>query len=139
MIGVGLVDVAGLHQVFRMRRNEFFVAFITTLTVVFVGIEQGVILAMILSVIDHLRRSYRPNDTVLTLAADGHLHAVPLHDGVPISPGVVVYHFSASIYFANAERFRDEVLALTEIPSATIKVVVVDASGIADVDYSGGR
>ena len=139
MIGVGLVDVAGLHQVFRMRRNEFFVAFITTLTVVFVGIEQGVILAMILSVIDHLRRSYRPNDTVLTLAADGHLHAVPLHDGVPISPGVVVYHFSASIYFANAERFRDEVLALTEIPSATIRVVVVDASGIADVDYSGGQ
>lgn len=88
MIGVGLVDVAGLRQVLRMRRNEFLVAFITTLTVVFVGIEQGVILAMILSVIDHLRRSYRPNDTVLTLAADGHLHAVPLHDGVPISPGL---------------------------------------------------
>ena len=139
MIGVGLIDVAGLRQVLQMRRNEFFVAFITMLTVVFVGIEQGVVLAMILSVINHLRRSYRPNDTVLTLGADGHLHAVPLHDGVPISPGVVVYHFSASIYFANAERFRNEVLALSGIDGGAIKIVVIDASGIADIDYSGGQ
>ena len=139
MIGVGLIDVAGLRQVLQMRRNEFFVAFITMLAVVFVGIEQGVVLAMILSVINHLRRSYRPNDTVLTLGADGHLHAVPLHDGVPISPGVVVYHFSASIYFANAERFRNEVLALSGIDGGAIKIVVIDASGIADIDYSGGQ
>jgi len=139
MIGIGLIDTAGIRRVFDMRRNEFVVVMITTLTVVFVGVEQGVILAVVLSVIDHLRRSYRPNDTVLTLAKDGHFHPVPVREGAPIIHGVVVYHFSASIYFANSERFRDEMIALSELDGATIKVIVVDASGIADIDYSGGQ
>jgi hypothetical protein len=42
------------------------VATLTAAVVVIVGVEQGIILAMILSIIDHLRRRYRPKNLLLT-------------------------------------------------------------------------
>ena len=41
LIGVGLIDVAGMRRVFDQRRTEFWLALITALTVVIVGAEQG--------------------------------------------------------------------------------------------------
>ena len=65
LIGIGLVDVAGMRKVFAQRRSEFWVALITALTVVVVGVEQGIMLAIALSLIEHTRHGYRPKNSVL--------------------------------------------------------------------------
>ena len=65
LIGIELVDVNGMRSILRLRRLEFVVALITAATVVFVGVEQGIILAIVLSIIIHLRHSYRPYDRLL--------------------------------------------------------------------------
>ncbi len=65
LIGVGLIDLAGMRKIFQQRREEFWLALVTTLTVVVVGVEQGILLAIVLSLIDHTRYGYRPKNAVL--------------------------------------------------------------------------
>ena len=60
LIGVRLIDVAGFRDLYRRRRDAFWIAAITALTVAFVGVEQGILVAIAISVIDHLRVSYPP-------------------------------------------------------------------------------
>ena len=75
LIGVGLIDVAGMRRVFDQRRSEFWLALITALTVVIVGVEQGILLAIALSLIDHTRYGYRPKNAVLRAERIGRLAA----------------------------------------------------------------
>ena len=56
----------GMRRIARLRRDEFVVAVVTASTVVLIGVEQGIVLAIILSVVDHLRRSYKPTNGVIT-------------------------------------------------------------------------
>ncbi len=65
LIALRLIDVRGLRETWRRRRIEFWVAFVTAATVVLAGVQQGILLAMALSVIVHLRHSYRPPNSVL--------------------------------------------------------------------------
>ena len=62
LIGVELVDVKGMRKIFAQRPAEFWVALITATVVVFVGIEQGILLAMILSILIHVRHGYQPKE-----------------------------------------------------------------------------
>jgi MFS superfamily sulfate permease-like transporter len=55
------------------------------------------------------------------------------------APGILAYRFEANLFYANANRFSQEVLALVNQPDATVRGVVVDASGIDDVDYSAAK
>ena len=48
LIGIDLIDIQGMKRIYAQRRSEFWVALITTLMVVFVGVEQGIILAIVL-------------------------------------------------------------------------------------------
>ena len=52
-----------MSDIYRLRHGEFAVAAITAATVVIVGVEQGIILAIALSIVEHIYHSYRPYDT----------------------------------------------------------------------------
>ena len=112
-IGIKLVKVGTLRAVGRTSRPEFLVAMVTLLVVAFVGVEQGIFLAIILSLIDRLRRQYHPHDAVLL--SDGHV--IPrLESRVKLpAPGqlddVLVYRFSAPLFFENATFFGERVRA----------------------------
>src|SRR5262245_33705928 len=81
LVGLALIDVAGMRRIYRQRRSEFWVALITALMVVCVGVEQGILLAIVLSLIDHTRRGYRPKNVVLVPGESGVWHAQPVAPG----------------------------------------------------------
>ncbi len=140
LIGIELVDIKGLRGILRVRPSEFVIAVITGLLVIVVGVEQAILVAIVVSVIDHLSRSYAPNDTVTVAGEGGHLQAKPVAEGGQLVPGLVVYRFSSGLYYANANRFNEEVLGLVDgaDPASPVRCVVLEASAIVDVDYSGG-
>ncbi len=84
--------------------------------------------------VDHLRHSYRPRSSVLVKSAGGHWQSVPVAPGARTEPGLVVYRFGSSLYFANATTFLDDLEELTagEAP----RWFCVDAAAIGDVDFS---
>ncbi|WP_434666656.1 SulP family inorganic anion transporter [Paraburkholderia sp. A3BS-1L] len=136
LIGMKLIDVKGMTELFHMQRDEFLVALLTAGIVVFVDVMHGIIAAVILSMIAHTRYSYRLRTRVLTRAKSGHW--VP-HDVVPnvlAAPGIVVYRFEADLFYANAGRFMEEVLRIVEQTDPPMSWLVIDATQINNVDYT---
>ena len=138
LIGLKLIDIANMREVYRVRKDEFVVALITTIVVVGIGVEQGVILAIVLSLILHVRRHYEPHDVVLAWDANGHPQNREPGPGVVTEPGIVIYRFGAGIFYANAQRLTDEVLALTGGDTPP-RWFVLDGSSIDDIDFTGGK
>ncbi len=139
LIGVGLVDVAGMRKVFAQRRSEFWVALITTLTVVVVGVEQGIMLAIALSLIEHTRHGYRPKNSVLVPDESGGRQPKPVTTGAQAAPGLVIYRFTHSLYYANCQQLSDEVSRLADTAEPPLRWLCLEASAIDDVDYSAAE
>ena len=65
VIAVKLIDLRGLASIRRESPGEFVLAVITAAVVVLVGVEQGIILAMVLSLLRIVKHTYRPHTGVL--------------------------------------------------------------------------
>jgi len=137
LIGVRLIDVKGMTDIYRLRKGEFAVAAITAAVVVVVGVEQGILLAMALSVIEHIFHSYRPYDTLVVETPEHGLRTAPLDEGAQMAPGLAVYRFGAGLYYANAARFTEEIMGIAERAEPPLRTLVLLGSAVADIDYSG--
>src|SRR5262245_34194417 len=138
-IAVGMIDVGGLRDIRRESPGEFLLALITAAVVVAVGVEEGIVLAIVLSLLRHVRHSYRPHTMVLTPDATGRWKATPAAPGAQTEPGLVIYRFGADLFYANDHRFTDEVRALMAHAPAPVRWFIVDAGAITDIDYSAAR
>ena len=139
LIGVDLIDVAGMKRIYRQRRSEFWIALITALMVVGVGVEQGILLAIGLSLIDHTRRGYRPKNALLEPAESGAWHAQPVASKVQALPGLMIYRFTHSMYYANAEQLSEEITELARDADPPLRWLCIDASAVDDVDFSAAE
>ena len=137
LIGVRLIDYKGMADIYRLRKGEFGVAAITAAVVVVVGVEQGILLAMALSIVEHIYHSYKPYDTLVVDSAEHGAMTVPIEDGGQMAPGLVVYRFGAGLYYANAARFTEEIMGLVEHADPKLTTLVILGSAMADIDYSG--
>jgi high affinity sulfate transporter 1 len=133
-----LFRVGELRSILRFDRVEFALAAATLCVVALVGIEQGVLLAMILSLADRTRRSARPRDTLLGRET-GTDHWIPVDIGRPTEqvPGVLVYLVYAPLWYGNADYLLLRIRGLIADASDPVHAVVLDADGMSDIDYTG--
>jgi high affinity sulfate transporter 1 len=137
VVGLKMVDLRNMRRIWRTRRDEFWVAAITTVVVIGVGVEQGIILAIVLSILLHVRRHYSPPTWVVAVDGAGHVSEAPPTPGATTAPGLVVYRFGVGIFFANANRMMEEALSLVDVPHPPRWfVLLVDA--VDDIDFTGG-
>ena len=139
MIGVELIDVKQMRKISVQRPEEFWIALLTAGTVVFVGVEQGIILAIVLSLFDHTRRGYRPSNTVLSVDPDGGRRMTPVNSCAELHPGLVVYRFNHSMYYANCEQFKSEVRQLATRAQPPLSWFCLDLGAVDDVDFSAAQ
>jgi MFS superfamily sulfate permease-like transporter len=135
LIGVELVDVKGMRTIFAQRPAEFWVALITAVVVIFIGVEQGIILAIVLSLLLHVRHGYKPKNVVLA-QEDGHLRISPVTAPIEALPGLVLYRFSHDMYYANAELLSQQMLDLLGAEPAPVTWLCIDMAAVGDVDFS---
>jgi MFS superfamily sulfate permease-like transporter len=90
LIGLDLIDFEGMRSIFEQRRSEFWVALITMLMVVLVGVEQGILLAIVLSLVDHTRRGYHPKNVVIVGGETETWQAQPVSTHAQALPGLLI-------------------------------------------------
>ncbi len=139
LVAIHLVDVRGLLAMRRESPGEFAVALVTAVTVVAVGVEAGILLAMALSLVRIVRHSYRPHTGVIQLDDGNAWKVAAVASGVVTEPGLVLYRFGASLFYANANRFAEELLRLASPRPSAVRWIVVDAEAITNIDYSASR
>ena len=138
LIGVGLVDLVGMRYLLRHSRLEFIVALVTAVTVCVVGVTQGIVLAIVLSLLNLIRRQYKPRDFVLARDEAGEPVYQKALPGMQSLPGIVVYRFDAELFYANASRFVDDVEAVVVGAPDPVRWLALDCAAVTDLDYSAG-
>jgi high affinity sulfate transporter 1 len=138
-IGIGLVDVQTLRAMRRESPGEFMLALTTAAAVAGLGVEQGVLLAVVLSLLRQVRHSYQPHTAVLHHAPGAGWREEPATPGAESAPGLIVYRFNADLFYANAFRFTDEVRSLVRGAPSPARWFVVEADAITNLDYSAAR
>lgn len=138
-IAVGMVDVEGIRNILQESRGEFMLALLTAAAVVAVGVEQGILFAIGFSLVRHARHSYQAHAMVLIPDASGRWVPAPAQPGLVTAPGLIVYRYGADLFYANADRFVDQVRELIEKAPTPVQWLIVDAEAIGDIDLSAAQ
>jgi high affinity sulfate transporter 1 len=135
---LGFIDIAGLRRLRNWRRSEFALAMAAFTGVASLGVLWGVGIAIALSLLNFIRRAWRPHDAVLGRVDNlkGY-HDTERYPDAHLIPGLVLYRFDAPLFFANTDNFRQRVRALAE--SGDVAWIVVAAEPITDVDTTAGE
>ena len=131
----GLVEAAGVRKLYRVRRTEFVLSIACFLGVALLGVIEGIFIAVALSLLNFIRRAWRPHHAVLGRADDvkGY-HDVTRYPDAKRVPGLVLFRWDAPLFFANAEAFADEVREAIASSPTPVRWVVVAAEPITDLD-----
>ena len=136
MIGLGLVDLKGLRRIQVARISEFVIALVTAIVVFAWGVEEGIILAIALSVLELVRRAYTPSDFLVGVNKGGQPTYTPAEPGSESLPGLLVFRFDSRLFYANASLFVDRIQELISAAPSHIRWLILDCSSIGDIDYS---
>jgi sulfate permease, SulP family len=139
LVALRLIDLKGLREIRAESPQEFWLAVATTAVVVLVGVEQGIVIAMVVSLMRVVHYSYHPHSGVLEADGTGLWKLIPVGPGVVTEPGLVLYRFGAALFYANAGRFLEEVTCVVGQMPSPVRWVVVDAEAMTHVDYSAAR
>jgi SulP family sulfate permease len=138
-IAAGMINIAALRDIRRQSPGEFHLAIITAAAVVAIGVEQGILLAIALSLFRHVRHSYNPHTIMLMPSPSGRWVPMPAAPGQETEPGLIVYRFNSDLFYANAGRFADEVHLLVKRAPTPVRWFIIDAGPITDIDYSAAQ
>jgi MFS superfamily sulfate permease-like transporter len=132
---MGLIEVAGVRKLYRLRRTEFFLSIVCFLGVALLGVIQGIFIAVGLALLNFIRRAWYPYDAVLG-RVDGlkGYHDVSRYPEARRIPGLLLYRWDAPLFFANAEQFADRLrLAIASSPTP-VRWALVTAEPVTDLD-----
>ena len=136
---ISLFDVAELRRLYRVRKTEFALAVACLLGVAFVGVLEGIIVAVVLSVVYIFKRAWAPYSAVLGKDPDvPGWHDIRRYPDAEQVPGLLIVRWSAPLFFANANQFRDLIRELVKSAAAPPQWVLVAAEPITDIDTTAG-
>ena len=139
---LGLLDVAAFRFLRRVRPAEFWLAVVTAFGVLTVGILQGILVAVVLSLVNVIYHISRPHDALLD---DVDTHGGTVYRGVAdketalTEPGLIVYRFDAPLVFANAAFFTERLEMLIANAGPGLRCVILDAEAISDFDSTAAE
>ena len=139
LIGIKLVDCRGLAEIRRFAPKEFAIALITAVTVFTLGVEKGIIVAVVLSLLQHVRHSYRPITGVLIQDVAGHWRVDDPVPGRMAERGLVIYWFGSDLFYGNSAFFAEQARKLVYQSPSPVRWLVIDATAITKLDFSAGR
>jgi high affinity sulfate transporter 1 len=139
LIGIELVDIKGMRKIYGERPWEFWVALITASVVVFVGVEQSILLAIVLSLVVHTRHGYRPNNMLIVQDKTQGWRLQPLSAPEQTMPGLMIYRFMHNMYYANIQVLTEEVVDLARGANPPLFWFCIDVAAVNDVDFTAAE
>jgi high affinity sulfate transporter 1 len=134
---VRLVDVDQWRSLARGGRSEVLIAGLTVLMVLNLGVLTALVVAVVLSLLDVIRRIARPHDAVLGWSGKEMRYAdVSSDPDVVVTPGIVVYRFSDRLFFANVHFFKRRVWAAVDAAPKPTRHLLLDMAGVPGLDTS---
>jgi len=134
---IGLIEVAGLKRIYRIQRWEFWLSIVCFAGVAIFGAIAGIGLAIVIAVIEFLWDGWRPHSAVLGRAEGVRgYHDIARYPHARQLPGLLLFRWDAPLFFANAEFFKERVLAAAAAAPTKVTWLVVAAEPVTSVDIT---
>lgn len=138
--GARLIDLGEYRALLRFRVRSVVLALVVAAGVLVFGVLQGILLGVAISLVFVVGRMARPMDAVLQRIPSARRYHDLGEDGEAphmTAPGVLAYRFYAPIMFANSEWFADRVAALVTAAPEPVRLFVLDAQAVTEIDATG--
>jgi high affinity sulfate transporter 1 len=136
---IGLFDVRSVRGYYAVARVEFYLALITTVGVLTLGLLPGIGIAIGLALLKLLSLAARPHDTELGLIrANGGAYATEESEGERI-PGLLIYRFAGPLLFFNADYFKERVRRAVAGAATKPRWLLLDADSTLFLDITGAE
>jgi len=138
--GFSLIDIGELYELLQTSRRDGYIALFTAGCVLVLGIQEGILLGIVATVLDVLYRISRPNMVEL-----GHVPGTRAYRDIErfseahTIAGLLVLRVDASFSFANAEHFKDFILEKSKSKDREVRAVVIDGTSINAVDTTAAK
>jgi SulP family sulfate permease len=138
--GVTLIDSGGLRRLHQQHRQSAWVASITSLGVVVIGVLPGILVGVVVSLLKVLSQIVRPQDALLgRLPGAQALHDLGDDEAAQTIPGLVVYRFYGPLVFANVRFFIERLEHFIALETHPVQQVIVDARAIPEIDVTAAE
>ncbi len=133
----GLFDFHEFLYLWKINTKDALMLFVTFAATLTMGIENGILAGVFLSLTIFLYRSSRPHYAILgRLRGTDIYRNIDRHPEAEAIPGLVILRFDASFYFANVNFFKEKIQEILVSHGADLKAVLIDASSINSIDAS---
>jgi sulfate permease, SulP family len=129
-----------MRQIYRKSDWEILVVAASAALVVFLPIQTGVTLSIVLSLLHSVYVIARPDVTELARIPDTTIWwALPPDHPREYEPGILVIALSAPVYFVNASYLRARLMEAISAKEEPSRYVIIEAHGVSDIDFTGSE
>ncbi len=137
---LGLFDLGTIWWLARVRRTDFLASITAMAGVVLVGVLEGLLIAIGVSLAVFVWKRWRPYTAVLgRVQGEKGYHDLHRHPTAYRVPGLLLFRFDAPLFFANAAYFEEMVGQAIDQESTPVRRVVIAAESMTDIDSTGGE
>lgn len=131
----GLIDVEEIKFLIRTRRSEGGIAVFTFVATLMIGIQEGILLGVGVSMLMMIYKISRPTVAELGVLPDTHsFKNIERNPDATRIEGILILRIDASFSFINAEFFRDFILSKSKKQNSETRYVIIDGSSINHLD-----
>lgn len=133
----GLVDVHEVVHLWKVKRADLAILVTTFVATLALGIEEGILVGVGVSLVAFIVRTTRPHVAVLGRLpnSEEYRNLKNYPDAVP-TPGVLALRIDAQFYFGNVTFLKDTLRSLELAMDEPLRAVVLDATSINQLDSS---
>ena len=135
-----LLDISEIREMWFVRKSDFWPAGAALIGVLLLGVLQGIVLGVVISLLILIYRASFPNATELGRIDPSQADTFVSLEAFPEAtdpPEIVVHRFNADLIFSNADAFAKSVLEMIYRADPPARAVVIDCEVMADMDLTG--
>ena len=135
----GLIDIPYPKSLWKYRKDEFVLFFVTFLATLFIGIKEGILIGVLFSLLLMVYRTSNPHIAVLGNIKNSNYYknVKRFGEAVVLRDDLLVVRFDSQIYFGNSDFFKKELMKHVRSKGADLKAVILNAEPINYIDSTG--
>ena len=134
---VRLIDYKEAMFLWKSDRTDFYMLLITFLATLLIGIEQGILIGVFLTILMLLYKSTKPPITIFgRIPETSHYKNIESSEELIIRKDILIIRPDTSLFFANITAFKERLLQAKKEKGAALKLILFKADAISDLDSS---
>ncbi|MEJ1222905.1 SulP family inorganic anion transporter [Sediminicola sp. 1XM1-17] len=137
----GLIDIPYPQNLWKHRKDEFWVLVITFLVTLFIGIKEGILVGVLVSLLVMVYRTSKPHFAVLgnIRGTDYYRNIYRFEKEVIVRDDILIVRFDAQLYFGNTNFFKTQLFKQIEAKGPGLKLIILNAEAINYIDSTAAK